>query len=75
MRMSKAPLVLNTGENKLNSEVIKINSGIFQGVSLLCCVALILFTTLLTNTGYGYKIYDSNKTSLLYEQLETLCKD
>ena len=47
MRMSKTSLVLNTRENKLNSKVVKINSGIFQGdsLSVLCCSDTVYHTS------------------------------
>ena len=69
MRLWKTTLVLNNGESTLNAGDININSGIFQGDSLspiLFCVALILLSKVINNTGYGYKIYDNTINQLFY---------
>ena len=62
-------LVLNTVENTLNAGGINITCGIFQGDSLctiLFSVTLIPLSKLLSNTGYGYKIYDNTINHLFY---------
>ena len=68
MRIWKTKLVLNIGENTLNSGDININSGIFQRDSLspILFVPLIPFSILLNNTGYGYKIYNNTINHLFY---------
>ena len=79
MRIWKTTLVGNTEENTMNAEDININSVIFKGDSIfpiLFCVALILPSKLLNNTGYSYKIYDNTINHLfLYGRREALFKE
>ena len=58
--------------------MVGISSGIFQGDSLfpiLFCAALIPFSKLLHNTGYGYKIYDNINDLFYMDDLELFAKN
>ena len=62
-------LFLSHNNGTLKSDPIKIKRGIFQGDSLsplLFCLALILLSNELNNTGYGYKICDQTINYLFY---------
>ena len=62
-------LLLSHNNGTLKSDSIKIKCGIFQGDSLSplhFCLALILLSNELNNTGYGYKIFDRTINHLFY---------
>ena len=64
-------LYLQSDRQRLESRIIKIKNGIFQGDSLsplLFCISLIPLSRLLTRPTFGYKLHDNRKvvSHLLY---------
>ena len=73
-------MVLYHQEGKFESREFNIKRGIFQDDSLsplLFCLALAPLSTLLNETGYGYKTKTGNKVNhLLYmDDLKTFAKN
>ena len=74
MKKWKTTLYLNHGEGTLRSRTININNGISQGDSLsplLFCIALAPLSSLINDSGYGFKI-----SHLFYmDDLKTFAKN
>ena len=69
MRIWETNLFLSHSNGILSSPGMKIKCGIFQGDSLsplLFCMALIPLSKLLTQTGYGYKLFERRINHLFY---------
>jgi len=80
MQQWSTTLTLNHTEGQMTSRTLNIKSGIFQGDSLsplLFCVALAPLSSMLNETGYGFKAKCGNKIShLLYmDDLKTYAKN
>jgi hypothetical protein len=71
MKKWNTRLKFKTSQELLQSRLIKINGGIFQGDSLspiLFCIALIPITNELNRSNYGYQIHGTERkiSHLLY---------
>ena len=79
MKNWKTTLYLSHEEGTLTSREININSGIFQGDSLsplLFCIALAPLSSLLNNSGYGFKTRSMVINHLFYmDDLKTFAKN
>lgn len=79
MKKWKTTLHLSHEKGALKSRKININSGIFQGDSLSplpFCIALAPLSSLLNNSGYGFKINNIIINYLFYvDELKTFAKN
>ena len=69
MKLWNTNLFLNHTKGSMKSDKINIHCGIFQGDSLsplLFCLLLIPLTNELSNTKYGYEIYEKAIDHLFY---------
>lgn len=69
MKQWSTTLTLSHAKGQMKSRTLKIKSGIFQGDSLsplLFCVALAPLSSLLNETGYGYKSKSGEKINHLF---------